>query len=458
MSSLPYYATPGSPDQLTGGPLPVQMAVAAPAQQQRVTVFFRWFMAIPHYVVLYFLAIAAGVVAFLGWWGALFTGRLPDFAANYLTGYIRWSIRVQAYVMLLTDAYPPFALDDDPAYPVRIAVAPGDRLNRLAVFFRFFLVIPASVLSSLVLFGGSTIVGFIAWLVALINGQLPTSLHLAYTAALRYLTRVNCYLYMLTPAYPGGLFGDGAATALSTPMPPAGDFGAAGGYGAPGGTTADPAEYGAPGGYGDPAGYGTPGGYGAPGGYGSPGGYGAAGYGGYGAAQAPAQPTDWRLILTDGARNLLGLFIGIGALFWVLWVVVIVLLASTVSTTVQTGNAIDRINAANTTLNSQLNNWKSTVQACTSLKCATNADAQAASFFTQFASTLHSTPMPANASAAADQLYSDATKAAQDLTTLSKTTSLTQYQSTVTSTGMLQTLDKFDTDNNALGTALNATP
>ncbi len=63
--------------------------------------------------------VAAFVVTVIGWFGALFTGRLPVFAADFLTGYLRWLARVYAYLYLLTDVYPPFALDDAD-YPVRL--------------------------------------------------------------------------------------------------------------------------------------------------------------------------------------------------------------------------------------------------------------------------------------------------------------------------------------------------
>ena len=84
VSTIPYYPVPGSPEQMTGLLVPVQIAVAPPARQRRVTVFFRLLMVIPHYFVLSFLGIAALVVAFIGWWGALFTGQLPEFAADFL--------------------------------------------------------------------------------------------------------------------------------------------------------------------------------------------------------------------------------------------------------------------------------------------------------------------------------------------------------------------------------------
>jgi len=107
------------------GPPPAELAVAEAARQGRMTVAFRSILAIPHLFILYFLQIAAGVVAFIGWWAALFTGRLPEFAVSFLSGYLRWTMRVSAYMYLLTDEYPPFTLDDDPAYPVRLAVPAG---------------------------------------------------------------------------------------------------------------------------------------------------------------------------------------------------------------------------------------------------------------------------------------------------------------------------------------------
>ncbi len=73
---------------------PVLVAFAGPAPQSRLTVLVRIFMVIPQLVVLWLLGIAAMVVVIIGWFGALFTGRLPVFAADFLTGYLRWLTRV----------------------------------------------------------------------------------------------------------------------------------------------------------------------------------------------------------------------------------------------------------------------------------------------------------------------------------------------------------------------------
>ena len=193
---------------------------------------FRLILVVPHMFLLFFLGIAALVVAFLGWWGALFTGRLPEFAVNYLSGFMRWVLRYQAYLYLLTDVYPPFTLDDVPEYPVRLAIPERQRLNRAAVFFRFILAIPGMIVSAVATEGASSLVLFVAWLIALVNGHLPRPLHQALTALLRYQIRFYCYYWMLTPAYPWGLFGDapGMPPAAAGYAPQDGGYG----YGNPG--------------------------------------------------------------------------------------------------------------------------------------------------------------------------------------------------------------------------------
>lgn len=71
----------------------------------------KWFLAIPHYVALIFLGIAAVVVVIIAWFAILFTGRYPRRLFAYIEGVIRWQIRVLAYAFLLTtDRYPPFRL------------------------------------------------------------------------------------------------------------------------------------------------------------------------------------------------------------------------------------------------------------------------------------------------------------------------------------------------------------
>jgi len=71
----------------------------------------KWFLAIPHYIVLAVLWIAGVVVVFIAWIVILFTGRYPRGLFDFVQGIIRWDARVVAYAFLLvTDQYPPFRL------------------------------------------------------------------------------------------------------------------------------------------------------------------------------------------------------------------------------------------------------------------------------------------------------------------------------------------------------------
>jgi hypothetical protein len=71
----------------------------------------KWLLAIPHYVVLFFLEIAALVVVIVAWFAILFSGRYPRGLFDFVEGVLRWHNRVVGYaITLVTDQYPPFRL------------------------------------------------------------------------------------------------------------------------------------------------------------------------------------------------------------------------------------------------------------------------------------------------------------------------------------------------------------
>jgi hypothetical protein len=366
-------------------------------------------MAIPQLIVLWLLGIAAIVITIIGWFGALFTGRLPVFAADFLTGYLRWLSRVYAYNYLLTDVYPPFTLDDAD-YPIRLAVMPGP-LNRLAVLFRFFLLIPCWIVQAVVTYGALTIFLFVTWLIVLVKGQMPDAIYQGLAAVLRYQVRTLGFAVMLTSAYPGGLFGD----------PPAGQ------------------------------GYGAQPGYGVQPGYGAQPGYAQAGY------AAPAAGTadglSWRLVLSAAARKLVILFIVLGV---VLGAVNGAVQGALASNGVSALSAAEQVVADIAPVRNALNGYSTNVQACKAkLSCVEGVDRKVAGTLNTFAGQLRGTAMPSQATAANAALASAVSDTAAIFAKLSTASSATAYIKEAQSSGLQQSVSKINQAYDNLGTALS---
>lgn len=130
----------------SGGPYPVQVDVAVPERVERWRPLVLWLLVIPHIVVLYVYGIALFFVLIIAWFAALFTGHLPDSLERFLTGYLRYQWRVTAYLYGLSTVYPSFSLpsgDADPGGDAAVTMFRRDeRLSRVRVFFRYFMVLP----------------------------------------------------------------------------------------------------------------------------------------------------------------------------------------------------------------------------------------------------------------------------------------------------------------------------
>ncbi|MFF0431466.1 DUF4389 domain-containing protein [Streptomyces sp. NPDC004327] len=179
--------------------------IPPPGPQRRWTVLLRWLLLLPQFIVVAVLTVAALFVTIVGWFCALFLGRLPDGLASFLGDVLAYQTRVLASSTLLVDRYPPFAFDA-PDYPVRIELR-RTPLNRLAVLFRLFLMIPAQIISGLAQSGWFAI-GWVFWLIGIVLGRIPEPVFGATAAVVRYRMRLSAYAMMLTPVYPKGILGD----------------------------------------------------------------------------------------------------------------------------------------------------------------------------------------------------------------------------------------------------------
>ena len=89
---------------------PARLSIQFPDRLSRWMPFVKWLLALPHYVVLIFLEIGYLVVLVMAFFAVIITGRWPEALRSYAVGVTRWTLRVQAYVYLMTDSYPPFSL------------------------------------------------------------------------------------------------------------------------------------------------------------------------------------------------------------------------------------------------------------------------------------------------------------------------------------------------------------
>ena len=180
---------------------PLQLEIDYPDRLSRLLIFVKWLLLIPHYIALLVLGIGAYVVWIISFFAVLITGSYPAGMFNYMVGVYRWTARVNAYQFFITDAYPPFTLEDDPNYPVRVQMPYPETIARWRPLVNWLLGIPA-ILGLLVL-GIAAYVGiFLSWFVILITGRIPEGLFDLTGVFIRWQLRVNVYIYWMTETYP----------------------------------------------------------------------------------------------------------------------------------------------------------------------------------------------------------------------------------------------------------------
>ncbi|AXJ09182.1 DUF4389 domain-containing protein [Arthrobacter sp. PM3] len=183
----------------------------------------KWFLAIPHCVILFFLWFAFGVVTLVAWFAILFTGRYPRSLFDFSVGVIRWNWRVAfyAFTAIGTDRYPPFTLART-NYPADFDVDYPERLSRGLIFVKSWLLAIPHLLVIGLLTGtarswefrdgrwvqeglGISLLGllvFIAGVILLFTGQYRRGLFDLLLGLNRWIYRVIAYVSLMRDEYP----------------------------------------------------------------------------------------------------------------------------------------------------------------------------------------------------------------------------------------------------------------
>ena len=207
----------------------------------------KWFLAIPHYIVLAFLWVAFVVVSVVAFFAILFTGRYPASLFEFNVGVLRWSWRVSYYSFgaLGTDRYPPFTLAEVPDYPAHFDVDYPTHLSRGLVLVKWWLLaIPHYLVVGVFVSGGTWfvwesaggvrsgtpgLIGLLVLIAAVVlafTGRYPQQIFDFVLGMNRWTLRVAAYGALMTDDYPpfrldmGGQEHGGTMTLPTTPTEP----------------------------------------------------------------------------------------------------------------------------------------------------------------------------------------------------------------------------------------------
>jgi hypothetical protein len=210
--------------EATTSPYPLRLTGELAPGLSRGLWLVKWLLAIPHFVVLFFLWIGFVAVSVVAFFAILFTGRYPRAIFDFNVGVLRWTWRVGffSYSALGTDRYPPFTLADVPDYPARLQVEYPQALSRGLVLVKWWLLALPQYLIVAVFAGGAWagfnaandqstwtsgggLIGLlvlIAGVVLLFTGRYPRSIFDFIMGMNRWVYRVAAYATLMTDAYP----------------------------------------------------------------------------------------------------------------------------------------------------------------------------------------------------------------------------------------------------------------
>jgi hypothetical protein len=201
-------------------PHPVRLAVEDDYRRNRLTVFFRLLLAIPHLIWFFLWTVLTIVASVINWLISIFTGRPPFH--GLMSGYVRYQAHLTAYLSLVADPYPGF-MGEAGEYPVDVQLPEEPVVQRRwTILIRVVLAVPALIVSSALagLSGGNLgssrnnkrdgtgggalliVCAVLGWFASLARGQMPKGLRDAGAYAIGYTAQTTAYFLLVTDRYP----------------------------------------------------------------------------------------------------------------------------------------------------------------------------------------------------------------------------------------------------------------
>ena len=179
---------------------PVRAVVTDDLARPRLTILFRLFLAIPHFVWILLWSLVVFVIAPFVWILAIILGRLPRTLQRFFAAYVRYATHLFAFVYVIGRRFPGFT-GREGSYGIDIEIDPPERQHRLTIVFRFFLAIPAFVVAS-ALGGVVFVIAFLGWWYALVKARMPEGMRNLGVTCLRYSAQTYAYALFVTGRYP----------------------------------------------------------------------------------------------------------------------------------------------------------------------------------------------------------------------------------------------------------------
>jgi hypothetical protein len=197
---------------------PVRLLLSDDLERDRLTVFFRLILAIPHFIWIALWGIAAFVAAIVNWIATVVLGRSPEALHGFLAAYVKYATQFYAYWHLAADPYPSFTGQD--GYPVDVTIAAPVAQNRWTVALRGLLFLPSVLLAAPLAgvpgssrlrkgnaslatsFGLLHTVALLGWFAILARGRMPRGLRDGAAYGLSYGAQFWAYAFLLTDRYP----------------------------------------------------------------------------------------------------------------------------------------------------------------------------------------------------------------------------------------------------------------